>query len=104
MDKSVSTEPSYLTEFLVGLLNAPSPTGLAAPAVEYTASALRSLDLDPRPTPKGRLLAEWRGRSSQAAHVDMLGPMVKEIMEMGRIKLAQRCGYAWTRCGCLPQS
>ena len=100
MAQSISIDRSYLTEFLIGLLNTPSPTGLAAPAVEYTATALRLLGLDPRPTHKGGLLADWPGRSTQApraltAHVDTLGAMVKEIKDTGRLRLTQLGGFAW---------
>ncbi len=90
----------YLTDFLVGLLNTPSPTGDTEAAVAYTERALRELGLETRRTRKGALLATLVGVSDAApravtAHVDTLGAMVKEIKPNGRLTLSQIGGYAW---------
>jgi len=94
-------DEAFLKEFLVGLLNVPSPTGFAEKAIAYTEQALKAWPLQLRHTNKGTLIAEWAGRSNTApraltAHVDTLGAMVKEIKENGRLKLSKIGGYSWT--------
>ena len=90
----------YLIDLLVGLLNIPSPTGLAEPAVAYLETALADLGLASRRTPKGGLIAFWPNSPTGAhriltAHVDTLGAMVKEIKGSGRLKLTRLGGFAW---------
>ena len=58
-------DTNFLMDFLARLLNTPSPTGLAAPAIALT------------------------------AHADTLGAMVEEIKANGRLKLSQVGSYAW---------
>jgi putative aminopeptidase FrvX len=89
-----------LLRILTNLLDIPSPTGLADPAIAYVEQALRELDLAPRRTVKGALVAEWPGRSDSApraltAHADTLGAMVKEIKANGRLMLSKIGGFAW---------
>jgi putative aminopeptidase FrvX len=102
-------DTEYLLDVLVRLLNTPSPTGLAEPAialVEKELMSLRSLTL--RRTRKGALVAAWKGKSSETsaaggpitpraltAHVDTLGAMIKEIKPNGRLKLTKIGGFAW---------
>ncbi len=92
---------SYLLDFLVRLLNTPSPTGLTESAV-----ALVEKELSPYPalqmnrTRKGGLVVRWQGQSGEApraltAHVDTLGAMVKEIKPNGRLQLTKIGGFAW---------
>jgi putative aminopeptidase FrvX len=94
-------DTEYLTEFLTRLLNTPSPTGYAAPAITLTQEALQSFPrLALSLNRKGALLVEWAGQNSHSprgltAHVDTLGAMVKEIKTNGRLKLTQIGGYAW---------
>ena len=90
----------YLTEFLVGLLNTPSPTGDTEAAIVYTERALAALGLETRRTRKGALLATLAGKSSVepravTAHLDTLGAMVKEVKGNGRLTLSLIGGYAW---------
>jgi putative aminopeptidase FrvX len=91
----------YLLEFLVGLLNTPSPTGFTDRAVSYVEEALRPFpNLEISRTRKGALVAAWVGESSRApraltAHVDTLGAMVKDIKGSGRLKMTKIGGYAW---------
>ena len=90
----------YLTTFLVGLLNTPSPTGDTEQAIAYTETALRELGLETRRTIKGALVATLDGRAEDApravtAHADTLGAMVKEIKPNGRLTLTQIGGYPW---------
>jgi len=94
-------DTAYLLDFLTGLLNTPSPTGLAEPAIAYTEKALAAFpDLKISRTRKGALLVTWPGQRQDApraltAHADTLGVMVKEIKENGRLKMTQIGGYAW---------
>ncbi len=96
----MTIDTNYLTDFLVGLLNTPSPTGDTEAAIAYTERALQALGLETRRTRKGALLATLAGQSSAepravTAHVDTLGAMVKEIKPNGRLALSQIGGYAW---------
>ena len=96
----MTIDTNYLTEFLVGLLHTPSPTGDTEAAIAYTERALRELGLETRRTRKGSLLATLAGASDTepravTAHVDTLGAMVKEIKPNGRLTLSQIGGYAW---------
>jgi putative aminopeptidase FrvX len=94
-------DTAYLLDFLTGLLNTPSPTGLAEPGIAYTEKALAAFpDLKISRTRKGALLVTWPGRHHDApraltAHADTLGAMVKEIKENGRLKMTQIGSYAW---------
>ncbi len=93
-----------MTEFLVGLLNTPSPTGYYVEAIDYVYGAFEDLgipDLSLSVTPKGALRTTWRGQAQDAprgmtAHVDTLGLMVKEIKGSGRLKMTMLGGYMWT--------
>ncbi len=88
-------------DFLVGLLNTPSPTGYYSEAIEYCRSAFGLIPgLELRTTHKGALVAHWRGINSDAprgvtAHVDTLGLMIKEIKPSGRLKLTTLGGFMW---------
>jgi len=88
-------DSAFLLEFLVDLLNSPSPTGLAEPAVAFTEQALKAYPLlKLSRTRKGALVAYWEGKKSDApraltAHVDTLGAVVKEIKPDGRLKLSR---------------
>jgi len=94
-------DTAYLLDVLTRLLNTPSPTGLAEPAValvEKELASFRTLTL--RRTRKGALVGAWKGKSSESAraltaHVDTLGAMVKEIKSSGRLKLTKIGGFAW---------
>lgn len=90
-------------EFLVGLLNTPSPTGYHVEAIEYVRKAFAALnipDMTLSITPKGALLIKWAGQTSEnpiglTAHVDTLGLMVKEIKRSGRLKCTTLGGILW---------
>jgi putative aminopeptidase FrvX len=92
----------YLQNFLIGLLNTPSPTGLAEPAIEYVERELAQYPmLRVWRTPRGSLLAEWpeaKGappKRALTAHVDTLGAMVKEIKYNGCLQLTRLGGLVW---------
>jgi putative aminopeptidase FrvX len=100
MPSVLSVDASAMTDFLVGLLNTPSPTGFTERAIEYTERAFAPLPFKMRRTVKGALVAEWEGKASAApraltAHVDTLGAMVKEVKDNGRLKLTKIGGFAW---------
>jgi putative aminopeptidase FrvX len=94
-------DTQFLLDFLSKLLNTPSPTGLAEPAISLTEQALKSFPaLKLSRTRKGALLATWAGERDDhpcalTAHADTLGGMVKEIKSNGRLKLSQIGGFAW---------
>jgi len=94
-------DPDYILEFLVKLLNTPSPTGYAEQAISLTEKAMGAFPLLERwRTRKGALVARWAGSHNDApraltAHADTLGAMVKEIKSNGRLKLTRIGGYAW---------
>ena len=94
-----SIDLAYMVRVLVDLCAIPSPTGLAAEAVEFVARELEALDVPYRYTRKGALVATLRGGAAPvrtlAAHVDTLGAMVKEIKSSGRLKLTQVGSYPW---------
>ena len=97
----MTIDTDYLSGFLIGLLNTPSPTGDAERGIAYTEAALRELGPQTRRTIKGALVATLDGQSETepralTAHVDTLGAMVREIKANGRLMLTQIGGYPWT--------
>lgn len=96
-----NVDEKSLVSFLADLLNTPSPTGLAEPAIAFTERAFAAIDgIKTQRTYKGALVASWDGEKNDApraltAHADTLGAMVKEIKESGRLSLTQIGGYAW---------
>jgi putative aminopeptidase FrvX len=91
----------YLRDFLVRLLNTPSPTGFAEAAIALIEQELQKFPaLQLSRTRKGALVARWEGQRDDApraltAHADTLGAMVKEIKANGRLKLTKIGGFAW---------
>ncbi|GAB4504212.1 MAG: M42 family metallopeptidase [Anaerolineales bacterium] len=85
----------YLLDFLVRLLETPSPTGYTEAAMtllEKELSAYPQLALSR--TRKGALVAKWEGQRQNTpraltAHVDTLGAMVKEIKSNGRLSITR---------------
>lgn len=94
-------DAEFLLSFLSGLLNTPSPTGLAEAAIAYTEQTLNAFPgLSLKHTRKGALLATWPGEKSETpraltAHTDTLGAMVKQIKPNGRLLMTKIGGYAW---------
>lgn len=88
-----------ILEFLVGLLNTPSPTGDTEQAMAYVEQAVRDLPLSVSRTLKGGLVLTWPGDSTRpralTAHVDTLGAMVKKIKSNGRLELTTIGGFDW---------
>jgi putative aminopeptidase FrvX len=85
----------YLIDFLVKLLNTPSPTGFAEQAITLIENKLAPFkQLKLTYTRKGALVAKWEGRSNAApraltAHADTLGAMVKELKSNGRLEITR---------------
>ena len=94
-------DEKYFQEFLVELLNSPSPTGFSHHAVSLTSDHLKKFPaLELSATRKGGLVAFWKGEENNepralTAHLDTLGAMVKEIKSNGRLKLTKLGGFAW---------
>jgi putative aminopeptidase FrvX len=94
-------DTQYLVDLLIELLNIPSPTGNAEPAIARVEQELaRFPELSLSRTRKGALVATWPGAAAGdtralTAHVDTLGAMVKEIKPSGRLKLTRIGGFAW---------
>lgn len=94
-------DEKYFTDFLVSLLNIPSPTGFASPAIDFVQKELlKYKQLQVTHTRKGALLAKWEVKSdlppvALTAHVDTLGAVVKEIKPNGRLKLSKIGGIQW---------
>lgn len=94
-------DQEYFIDFLVKLLNIPSPTGFAEPAIAFVEEELsRYKQLEISRTRKGALVAKWRVESdlppvALTAHVDTLGAVVKEIKKNGRLRLSRIGGIQW---------
>ena len=90
--------------FLINLLNIHSPTGYHHEAISYVQQAFKDLkisNLKISLTPKGALVAFWKGTKSTAprgvtAHADTLGFMVKEIKNNGCLRVARLGGVTLT--------
>lgn len=99
----LTLHPDSIIDFLVRLLNTPSPTGYHLEAIDMIEQAFRGLDLaDLRVerSPKGALIVTWPGERDDVprgltAHSDTLGLMVREIKDNGRLKLHMLGGYMW---------
>lgn len=99
--RNVNIDVRFMVDFLVRLLNTPSPTGYTVQALHLVRETLASLKLDTRFNTKGGLVATWQSKSAShpralTAHVDTLGAMVKEIdRDTGRLRLSRIGGVAW---------
>ncbi len=94
-----------MVDFLVGLLNTPSPTGDTDRAITYVKNQFETTfnnqPLTTTITPKGTLVLTWEGERNDApraltAHVDTLGAMVREVKSSGRLRMSQLGGWSWT--------
>lgn len=94
-----------MVDFLVRLLEIPSPTGDTDQAVAFLqetfAQEFAKQPLQWKATPKGILVGAWPGESQEkpravTAHVDTLGAMVQEIKSNGRLRVTQLGGWSWT--------
>jgi len=89
-----------MLDFLVELLNTPSPTGHTEQAIAFIEEAFAQFpDLSLKRTNKGSLIIKWDSSTSSetapraiTAHTDTLGGMVKVIKPNGRLQLTQLGG------------
>jgi len=94
-------DQEYFTKFLIDLLNIPSPTGFAEPAIAFVEKELAQYkQLELSRTRKGALIAKWKVDNdlppvALTAHADTLGAAVKEIKPNGRLKLSRIGGLQW---------
>jgi len=94
-------DQTYLQDFLVSLLDIPSPTGLTEEAIRYLEKSLSQFQgVQLQRTNKGALLVTLPGERDDApraisAHVDTLGAMVKEVKANGRLQLTRIGGLIW---------
>jgi len=101
MDELPSIDSKYLLEFLIDLLNTPSPTGFTDKATNLVQGELETFsELTFSKTRKGALVATWLGEKSDSpraltAHIDTLGAMVKEIKSNGRLRLTRLGSLIW---------
>ncbi|MDX1413037.1 MAG: M42 family metallopeptidase [Candidatus Promineifilaceae bacterium] len=99
MDINIDTQK--MENFLVGLLNTPSPTGDTQRAMNYIKDSFEIFPFPMNLTPKGILVGTWPGERRDhpralTAHTDTLGGMVSEIKSNGRLRISQLGGWAWT--------
>ncbi len=90
----------YLVEFLVKLLETPSPTGMGEEAIDLCAEVSGDLGFPLVRTPKGAGVIRIDGREPGdlrvvSAHVDTLGAMVRSINKSGTLRLTQLGGFAF---------
>lgn len=102
---TADVDQQFLVDFLVDLLNIPSPTGDTESAIDFCHDSLKGWPLVVRKTEKGALVATWKGLSDErprgvTAHVDTLGAMVKEVKNNGRLKLTNLGGLNWSSVEC----
>ncbi|WP_135230228.1 M42 family metallopeptidase [Deinococcus fonticola] len=87
------------TEFLLRLLDTPSPTGMTEQAVQLIEQELGKVGVQSQRTKKGALTWEvpgtGEGHVTFSGHVDTLGAMVKGIKGNGRLLLFMLGGYDW---------
>ncbi len=99
--RNINIDVRFMVDFLVQLLNTPSPTGYTGNALHLVRETLANLRLDTRFNTKGGLIATWQGKANTrgralTAHVDTLGAMVKEIDNpTGRLRLSKLGGLTW---------
>ena len=88
-------DTDFSLDFLVRLLNTPSPTGCTEQAIALVEQELSQYPvLKLTQTRKGALVAKWEVPGSDSpraltAHVDTLGAMVKEIKPNGRLAITR---------------
>lgn len=93
MNDSLFINTDHMVDFLVKLLNIPSPTGYYHEAMDFVREQFAALDmLEIWQTRKCALVAKLAGESSEnpvglTAHIDTLGLLVREIKSDGRLKV-----------------
>jgi len=98
---TLSIDTGKMVDFLVRLLNTPSPTGDTLRAMTMLQEAFQPFPFEMALTPKGILAGTWEGEASDkpralTAHVDTLGAIVREIKSSGRLRVSQLGGWRWS--------
>lgn len=94
-------DSKQMQNFLVELLNIPSPSGLTDNAIDFVDKEFSKLkNVSTRHTRKGALIITLAGEQNTAprglsAHVDTLGAQVKIIKSNGRLQLSRVGGLSW---------
>jgi putative aminopeptidase FrvX len=95
-------DEKYLIDFLVELLETPSPIGYTDRGIEVIEKRMAGFPkMTLKRTAKGALLIEIPGQSQArprcvTAHIDTLGGVVKEIKENGRLAITALGGQIWS--------
>jgi len=100
----LTIDAKKMIDFMVTLLEVPSPTGYHREAIAFCRDAFIALgieDLIIEETGKGALRIFWKGDSDAnpigiTAHTDTLGFMVKEIKGNGNLALTNLGGINWS--------
>lgn len=96
--QKIEIDQEFMLNFLVKLLNEPSPTGYTHKAMAFVQETLSLFpEITTEYTRKGALVATWKGELDGQAraitsHVDTLGGMVKEIKGNGRLRISRLGG------------
>ncbi len=96
----MSVDMKYVVDFLVNLVNIPSPSGNTEKVISFIEKECASLGIENRRNNKDGLILTVPGKNSDVhrvltAHVDTLGAMVKEIKGNGRLKLTLIGGFTF---------
>lgn len=91
-------DSNKIKEYLVNILNIPSPTGYTNNIMQYIKSELDNLKVPFTETTKGALVVSFKGKNHSygktfSAHVDTLGAMVKGIKGNGALALVPIGGF-----------
>lgn len=90
--EKLPVDRQYVLEFLLRLLNTPSPSGYTDRAVHIACDELERLGITYELTRRGAIRATLEGEQKTpdraiVAHIDTLGAMVKELKGNGRLKI-----------------
>lgn len=94
----MSYDNNKIKEYLLNILNTPSPTGYTDYVMDYVKTELRNLNVPFTETMKGALVVTLKGKDDTygktfSAHVDTLGAMVKGIKGNGTLSIAAIGGF-----------
>lgn len=97
---SFTIDTQLIRRVIAELSSIPSPTGMAAAAVDYMDKEFKQLGLETRRTARGALCCDLPGdhsgpRLTLTAHADTLGAMVRGIRSDGRLNLFAIGSYSW---------
>ncbi|MGX4599269.1 M42 family metallopeptidase [Faecalimicrobium sp. JNUCC 81] len=87
-----------IENYLIELLNIPSPTGYTKEIINYIKKELDDMNIEYKLGNKGMLVATIEGTDKEneitfSAHIDTLGAMVQEVKANGRLAVSQIGGY-----------